>query len=676
MKILKSKTFWFTLVSIVIVVAVFRYLFQHISPSDVIEVIRNVDRRALIIFLILSFAMSVFRTWRYLLLLGLAGYRPPKFSLFLTVLARNCTSDLLPARIGTLSYIFIVTTRLGIPIAPATSSFALAMLFDVVGLAPLILLAALFAGAESVIPTWALIVGAIILAIIPLGILYAFTFTIDFTKQKLKLLSMISNEKKESLIANLENIKADLIKIREANVFTPILILSVLIRVTKYAALYFFLYGLLVSFGYTFSDLNPAKAFLGICASELSASLPISGIAGFGLYQGTWSAIFEYLGFPGDIAKLTSISHHLFTQAYGYGLGIAAFFLLLLPYFKTEDALDETSKLQFRKFKFYFNSTGFITAVAAIIFFIISTTPVKINAKTHEVKEYLPPNGVASLSIDKDIVFDSNRSGSFGIYSINTKTLKIVPIVDSTQHEMYPDPSSDGKFIAYSKALSTSRLSPSQIWIYEVGTQKNSLINKDGVAPQFSADGKTIYFERNRRKVMAINIDGSNEREIFPLTRKNMKGYQVVKPRVSPDGKYVSFSSDKKGAWNAWAADLNSKKLFHIGKGCEPTWMPDSNSVVWIIKSGAKEGSGIFSKKIDGDTVIEVQDAGKPQGHEYFPYASKDQKWLLYGAAPPGQHSHIEDNYNLFAKDRISNEVFRLTFDTFTDRWPKFINKN
>jgi hypothetical protein len=66
----------------------------------------------------------------------------------------------------------------------------------------------------------------------------------------------------------------------------------------------------------------------------LAASLPVSGIGAFGAYEGAWAAAFELLGFPGHLAKLTAVSHHLFTQVYGYSLGALAFLLLLLPVFR------------------------------------------------------------------------------------------------------------------------------------------------------------------------------------------------------------------------------------------------------------------------------------------------------------------------------------------------------
>ena len=54
--------------------------------------------------------------------------------------------------------------------------------------------------------------------------------------------------------------------------------------------------------------------------------------AALGLTQLLLFLFFILLGFPAEMAQATSISHHVFTQVYGYLLGlIGAAWLLLLP---------------------------------------------------------------------------------------------------------------------------------------------------------------------------------------------------------------------------------------------------------------------------------------------------------------------------------------------------------
>ena len=151
------------LVNLAITVAIFGYLFSHVRPGDVLDLLRNMDLRAVGMFLVLSLATSLFRLWRYRVLLRLSGYDPPPFPLFLIVLVRNAFSDLLPARLGTLIDVYFFTTRLRVPFAAAASCFSITFVFEILALAPLIVLAAFAAGAAGTMSAGGLLAGGAVL---------------------------------------------------------------------------------------------------------------------------------------------------------------------------------------------------------------------------------------------------------------------------------------------------------------------------------------------------------------------------------------------------------------------------------------------------------------------------------------------------------------------------------
>jgi len=129
-----------------------------------------------------------------------------------------------------------------------------------------------------------------------------------------------------------------LIEMRQGRILLLVVFLSVAIRFLKYASLYFLLVTLLHPLGYRVPEIPAAKVFFDCMAAEFAAALPLPSLLGFGAYQGAWSYVFELLGFPESIAKLTSIAHHVATQTYADGLGIAAF-LLLLRFGKSETSV-------------------------------------------------------------------------------------------------------------------------------------------------------------------------------------------------------------------------------------------------------------------------------------------------------------------------------------------------
>lgn len=674
------KRILFTLTSIGVTSAVFIYLLNFVSMRDVIQLIKEVNRNALMIFIFFSFGQSFFRTWRYKILLHISGYRPGNIPLFLVVLIRNFFSDLLPARLGSLIYVFLVNTRLGIPLGPATSSFAISFLFDILALVPLILFLAAVASMQDLSSFFnTMLVGGILLGgIVILFILYL-NHLFSFMGKLIRKTPGLKTSWKKAVSDLLNTSSEEILKVRRSGFYVPLFVLSICVRLAKYGSLYVFLYALLQPIGYTIKEIPISKALIGICASEFAASLPVSGIAGFGAYEGTWMVVFNLMGFSKTIAQLTAVSHHLFTQVYGYGLGALAFLIILFPVFKA----DEHDRGRMRSGKpshFSYVKLSVVVLFIGILTFLLAQFPF---AGTKEVPVKSPDKAskeehVKRLQLAKvlpgRILFDSNRSGTFGIYSIGVDGTRLKKIIDAPDwHEMYPDPSPDGKLIVYSRAKTTSRLAPSEIWMVQRNGENSRKVADDGVFPTFSQDGKTIYFERKRRKAMAVDLNGEAVREIFPAKNDQFKKYRVVKPRVSKNGEIVTFTSNTPKAWNAWYAVIDGAKAFRIHGGCEPVPYENGTKIAWVnnASKGVKERSGIYVYDRENKSYAVLQDAGAPRGHEYFPTLAHDDRFLLYGASRPDEHSHETANYQIFVKDLKTGNVVRITFDAFTNRWPK-----
>lgn len=316
----------------IVTIGVFTYLFRHISIGEVLALVQDSYLPALLLFLALSLVAALMRTWRYALILHVAGYRPGFFALFLVVLVRNLFADLLPARIGSLIYLYLLNTRLNIPLSGATSSFTLAFAFDLVAMAILILLAGLAAAGNTLISSTTLIIGSCCIGVVSIALVLYLSEVFTLLS---RLLSNFAKSRNNTLAARtskiLLDVKTELDNTGTFIIRSKLLVLSLMVRALKYGSLYVLLYALLAPRGYTLETLHPIKIFVGIAVSEAAASLPISGIAGFGAYEGVWVLVFKLLDFPTNLAILTSVSHHLFTQVYGYTLGAVALLLLVFP---------------------------------------------------------------------------------------------------------------------------------------------------------------------------------------------------------------------------------------------------------------------------------------------------------------------------------------------------------
>ncbi len=328
-----SSRAFYVLFSLAVTAGIFAWLFGQVSPGEVSGLLRGADGRGLLAFLAGSLGASLFRTWRYAVLLGVSGYRPRRTALFLTVLVYNTFADILPARLGTAVYLYITTGRLGIPFGAASSSFALPFLFDLLALAPLLALAALGLGTGAGPPPWWLAAGGAALAGLTLAGLGVLPRAARAAAELAGAFRPAGRERREKWKSALLAAEGEMRLARAGGVYGKLFLLSLMVRLCKYAALYAFLWALVAPRGISLGAASLPRVFVGLVSAEMAAALPVSGLAGFGAYEGTWALVFRLLLFPPGLAASTGVAHHLFTQVYGYTLGAAALLLLLLPAF-------------------------------------------------------------------------------------------------------------------------------------------------------------------------------------------------------------------------------------------------------------------------------------------------------------------------------------------------------
>ena len=304
---------------------------------------------------------------------------------------------------------------------------------------------------------------------------------------------------------------------------------------------------------------------------------------------------------------------------------------------------------------------------------------------TSAAKPELPPSNEAPTPAETDarkrlagrfpgrIIFDSNRGKGFGIYVADAEG-NVQTLLDRERHEMYPDVSPDGSLVVYS---SEARRSAPQVWIVSIDGSQARMLSSNGEFPSFSADGKAVYFNRDRKFIISHDLATGAEKEIFPLGHELWSRNQIAVPRVSPDGSYVAFATQHPRRWSSWYVNVKTGESQYIGKGCEPTWFAEGEKLAWI--GGATpplERTQISAFDRKSGQVSKLQDADAPRGHEYFPSVTKDDRFLLFTAARPKEHAPESANYQLFVKEIETGEVTRITFDRYTNRWPKLLASN
>ena len=674
----------YAVLSVGVTIGIMGYLFRRRPPGDILRKAADIDRRALLCFMVLSFGQVFFRTWRYQLLLRNIGVRVGNIAMLLTTIIRNLFSDLLPARIGTLSYIYIVTERLGVPFESAASSFTLAFLFDLIVMAPLVLTALLVAGGAAGLSIGRLAVLAVALFSLMALILWALPQLFGFAG---RLVARIKKSKFRQLSERLEQAGRQVRQTRRAGLYVRLLVLSFLVRICKYGAIYFLVFGWLKQYGHRLSELSIARVFLGMSAAELAASTPISGIAGFGAYEGVWSFTFKMLKFSAMEAEETGIVVHMITQIWGYGLGAAALMIMIMPFFgKRRSVEKDVMKKPASIPAFIAKAAAAVLVLAVITSAVMRDTdadpPATLAGDVPTPEEEQVRRSIAE-EIEGRILFDSRRlrkfnpdtdeeRWTFGVYTMSPDGTDEKIVVDTEAHEMYPSASPDGKLIAYARYRRLAKRAASEIWLVNVdGTEARMLVS-DGTFPSFSSDGKRVYFERRRSRLMAIDLDGKGLEQLLPKKRSKMAKYQLVKPRVSPDGKWAAFITDRKGRWNVWFANIETGEAKWVGGGCEPAWFPNSSKLVWITQD--PPDTAINKYDLASGKRSKFHDAGIAREMEYFPSISPDGRYAFFSAAPGASDSgHETANYQIYVKPLDGRKAVRLTFDRHNNRWPSLL---
>jgi uncharacterized membrane protein YbhN (UPF0104 family) len=310
-------------------------LLSRISVDDLIQTFSNIFYPALFAFFGISLFASVLRALRYKWLLY---PNPISFgNILLVTFIRNLFVDLLPARIGSLSYVYVLNKKLKYPFEQAASTFVVAFVFDFLTLSPFLIFSMLLVGLGStsvsnlalliIASIFLLLVYLVLHEIIPLSNVFfkGYSHLLKFLKLEDKKWAEMSKNKIQLTIEGLRQIKSRKIQ-------WPLFLLSLLIRAGKYGSLYLLLYSLLHNHGFSITDLSFSKTILGITGAELTGALPIKGIAGFGTWESGWALTFQLMDFEQKIAILSGIGVHLISNLFEYSLGILSILILAFPF--------------------------------------------------------------------------------------------------------------------------------------------------------------------------------------------------------------------------------------------------------------------------------------------------------------------------------------------------------
>lgn len=335
-RMLKNRLVYIAL-SAVVSVGLLWLLLSQVNTEDIIHTFSRIFLPALLVYMAVALLAAWLRAWRYKLLL-----RPQPISwpnMFLVTFIRNSLIDLLPARVGSLSYIYVLNKRLGFPFETATSSFVLAFVLDFLTISPFLVVSLIAVGlGANALSTPALLILAAVFFLLVFLVYWKLSpiarFFLTLFRRLLRFGRIEERPAARTAVRKFELTIQSLDSIRRRGNAIPILVLSFLIRMAKYISVFALFFALLRSHGFSLRDLNFWTFILGLSGAELTSVFPIKGLAGFGTWESAWALTFRLMDFDPRLAVISGIGVHLLSNIFEYSLGITSILILAWPYFR------------------------------------------------------------------------------------------------------------------------------------------------------------------------------------------------------------------------------------------------------------------------------------------------------------------------------------------------------
>ncbi len=645
---------------------------HDINPLRLMEVIKSSSIGFFFLYAVTTLLGLLIRAWRYRVLLVASGeQRVPGFKdMTLITAVRNMTVDLLPARLGELVFVALLRRQAGTQISSGLSALLFATLMDVLILAPFTIGIGLMVGFPNKQP---FLLALIALAVV-LGFLFGLKFVLPFFNKLIKRLATHQNKIISGLFKFIVSIDEAIEATMSAGIFGRVVSLTFLIRMLKYAGLLCLFYGLTRQNFPSLAEMNALKVLGALIASEMTASLPVPALMSFGTWELGGMTLLAYFGAIPQNALLTMLGVHVQTQAMDYGIGVAALAALLLV---GGAKLHRPSGRNIQRWWI-----GLIFAIiAAVLAWLGFETSREKNAEyaTTKVGEVVRPENApipAWIKPEKGfVVWSSNRAGNHDIWLMEIPTMRLRQLTNDPHTENFARISPDGKKVVFARShqlwQSLRDPGPWDVWMIDIASGKEQLIAKWGMSPSWSADGRSITYQRTPGRIMIYDLQTGQERVYYQSGKDAFMRAPVdlLTPSIGQDQRMAFTFRDHGRPTNVIRNQNGEFEVVHHDS-CQVMWAPSGDFVTYVQKGG-KQVNQIMRFDPDTKQKVTLVDLPGDLSHEYFPRLSKNEQFMVF-AASGGGHEHDLADYELFLwpVGSDSAEAMRLTFSEANDSWP------
>lgn len=652
---------------------------------------------ALAIYLITLFI----RAYRYRLLLQVSGEQnvPTFKQMALVTGIRNMVVDMLPARVGELGYVGLLNRGYGVKLQHCMSSLTISVAFDFVALLAVVFLIVGKQFASGATQGWA--IGALISAIVITAIAIVGLFIITPVVARWLNQRFAGAWQESSWRAKLLKFIAEfgqsIETVRSAGQTVRLVIVSILIRILKYAGFYMLFRAVSVNSFESLSNLPVEHVVSALIGGEIGASLPVPTFMSFGAYEAGGSLIFHLLGVVDQAAVVVSLlCVHIWSQAMEYLIGGALLALFFLTTRQVKQARESRQQEQPKSKQWlklaslavvgsiFLASTGFLAWELRAAKKLGSLSAPDVGGVADNVEDWRILSKDHVSNIDGFVVFSSNRDGNHDIFKLDFKDFSLSKLTDHPHTETYPRISPDGKQIVFARAhqpwVSQRNTVAWDVYVKDIESGVEKKVGESGTAPHW-VDNQSIAYLQNATKVVKVNVADVIPTVLYEsgVGVQMPKGSKLQNPKVNPLTGEIVFTARQskigmnKGHWGTAVADVNGN---HRGalNGCELSWTADGKGLLQVTPGGTPDGSirivSVDYQTLEPTTLINLEGEFV---HEYWPKESNDGRYIVFGASR-GKHHHEHDtqDYEIFLwkKGSTLSKATRLTFHTGNENWP------
>ena len=307
--------------AVIITIVLVAILLSQISTEDVVKTILSIEPTYLVIGFILYLCTYFFRALRFHILLN------NKISikdLFLIMCVHNMANNILPARTGEISYVYLSKKLHNISLGEGVATLMVARVFDFITISFLFFVAVMTSKDLSDIITNAIWVIAGLLIIVVLMLFYFVYFGEKILYVCIKIIQRLGLGQKRGaqyLLRKTNETAQSFETMKSKRVVVWTGFVSILIWVSAYSMDYTLIY----AFGI---DLSVSKIMIIASFSALLPLLPFHGIGGFGTTEATLAVTMIAVGVSNNLAIVASFGLHIIGIGYVLILGIYGFHTL------------------------------------------------------------------------------------------------------------------------------------------------------------------------------------------------------------------------------------------------------------------------------------------------------------------------------------------------------------